>query len=227
MCIHTGGAWEVEDGKVFLESSRVHDNAFPFFPPDDGRMPSPNTKADYVRWEFDLTKPTGSRLPDPQIVLGLPSEFPRIDERFLTKQHEWVFLNVFLPSKQNESKNLFHGLNALAMHSNRTGETRYFYAGDDSLVQEPIFIPRTDGAPEGDGWIMALTERRKESRCDLIFLDTREFSKPIAIAQLPFHIKVQVHGNWIDAKQLRGRKSLVRDVGEVKISGGGAFEPIF
>ena len=31
MPIHTAGAWE-EDGKIYVESSRVHDNAFPFFP---------------------------------------------------------------------------------------------------------------------------------------------------------------------------------------------------
>lgn len=34
MPIHTGAAWEEPDGRVMVESSRVHDNAFPFFPPE-------------------------------------------------------------------------------------------------------------------------------------------------------------------------------------------------
>ncbi|RMZ85862.1 hypothetical protein DV737_g446, partial [Chaetothyriales sp. CBS 132003] len=224
MAIHTAGAWEDEDGKIYVESSRVHDNAFPFFPPEDGRMPSPDTKADFVRWELDLSKPTGSTIPDPLIVVDLPSEFPRIDERFMTKQYEWLFLNVFIPENMDGSKNIFHGLNGLAMHSNKTGETRYFYAGDDSLCQEPIFIPRYEGAAEGDGWVMTLVERRAAGRCDVAIIDTKKFEEPVAIVQLPFHVKAQIHGNWIPAAALKGRKSLVRDVGAVKISGKGALE---
>lgn len=226
MPIHTAGAWEGEDGKIYLESSRVHDNAFPFFPPDDGRMPSPDSKADFVRWELDPNLPDGTQTPDPVVVLDIPSEFPRIDERFMTTQYEWLFLDVFLPEKHDGSKNIFHGLNALAMHSNKTGETKFFYAGDDSLVQEPIFIPRSEDAPEGDGWVMALIERRAAQRCDLVVLDTKNFEKPIAIVQLPFHVKSQVHGNWVEAKRLKTQKSLVRQMGELKISGQGALEPL-
>ncbi|GFF23662.1 hypothetical protein IFM61606_08901 [Aspergillus udagawae] len=73
-------AWETEDGTIYEEGSRVHDNAFPFFPPKDGRMPSPDSKADFVRWEFDLSKPTSTTISHPTVVLDLPSEFPRIDE---------------------------------------------------------------------------------------------------------------------------------------------------
>ncbi|KAK7887532.1 transcriptional regulatory protein rco1 [Exophiala xenobiotica] len=227
MPIHTAGAWETDDGsKIYVESSRVHDNAFPFFPPDDGRMPSPETKADFVRWELDLSKPSGTTVPDPVVVLDLPSEFPRIDERFMTKQYEWLFLNVFIPENADGSKNIFHGLNGLAMHSNKTGKTRYFYAGDGSLCQEPIFVPRSADAPEGDGWVMTLVERRDAGRCDVVIIDTREFEKPIAIVQLPFHVKAQVHGNWIAAAALKTKKSLVREIGEIKISGMGALEPM-
>jgi carotenoid cleavage dioxygenase-like enzyme len=80
----------------------------------------------------------------------------------MTKEYEYVFLNVFLPEKSDGSKYIFHGLNALAMHSKRTGKTRFFYAGDDSLVQEPIFIPREKDAAEGDGWVISLMERRAD-----------------------------------------------------------------
>lgn len=225
MPIHTAGGWE-KNGKIYVESSRVHDNAFPFFPPDDGRMPSPETKADFVRWELDLSKPSGSSIPDPTITLDLPCEFPRIDERFMTKEYEWLFLDVFLPQKSDESKNIFHGLNALAMHSNKLNETRYFYAGDESLVQEPIFIPRSKDAAEGDGWVIAMVEMRAASKCHLVVLDTKEFEKPIAIVDLPFHVKAQIHGNWVDAVDGTVLKSIVREIGDLKISGRGALEPM-
>ena len=226
MLIHTAGAWEGENGKLFFESSRVHDNAFPFFPPDDGRMPAPDAKADFVRWEIDLTQPSGTTVPDPLVILDSPAEFPRVDERFLTREYEYIFLNVFIPGKADGGKNLFHGLNGLAMHSNKTGKTKWFYAGDQSLVQEPIFIPRSKDAAEGDGWVMSMVERRGEGRNDLVVIDTRNFEKPVAIVQLPMHVKTQVHGNWVDASVLPEWKRLVREVPEVKISGGGALEPL-
>ncbi|KAG4436591.1 hypothetical protein IFR05_007911 [Cadophora sp. M221] len=174
MNIHTAGGWEGQDGTIYLETTRVHDNAFPFFPPDDGRMPS-STKADFVRWKLDLTAPSGSVIPDPELILDMPCEFPRIDERFMTKQHNVVFLDVFLPDRSDAGKNIFHGLNELAMHDYRMGKTRFFYAGDGSMVQEPIFIPRTEDAEEGDGWVIAMIERRLENRCDLVVIDTQEF----------------------------------------------------
>lgn len=223
MPIHTGGGWE-KDGKIYLESSRVHDNAFPFFPPEDGRMPAPEAKADFVRWELDLALPTGSSIPDPQVLLDVPCEFPRIDERFMTTEYEWLFLNVFMPDKSDGGKNIFHGLNGLAMHSNRTGKTRYFYAGDQSLIQEPIFIPRSKDAPEGDGWVMAMVERTSVARNDLVVIDTREFEMPIAIVQLPFHMKAQTHGNWVGTGG--NLKSLVRETGVIQITGRGALEPM-
>lgn len=226
MLIHTAGAWEAPDGKLYFESSRVHDNAFPFFPPVDGRMPAPDTKADFVRWEIDLGKPTGSTVPDPVVVLDVPSEFPRIDERFMTQPYDYLFLNVFIPEKSDGRSNIFHGLNGLAMHSHKTGTTRWFYAGDDSLVQEPVFIPRTASAPEGDGWVIAMVERRAANRNDLVVLDTAEFEKPIAIVQLPMHMKAQIHGNWVEAARLPERTSLVGEIPEVEISNRGALEPL-
>ncbi|KAH8652732.1 carotenoid oxygenase [Tricladium varicosporioides] len=226
MPIHTAGGWEDANGKIYLESTRVHDNAFPFFPAEDGRMPSPETKADFVRWELDLSAPSGSTIPDPRVILDLPAEFPRIDERFMTKQYEYIFLDVFLPEKSDGSKNIFHGLNTLAMHNNKTGKTSFYYVGDDALVQEPIFIPRSADAPEADGWVIAMVERRAESRCDLIVLDTKEFEKPIAIVQLPFHIKAQIHGNWVEAAQIKGNLPFVRQIEDFKLSGRGALEPM-
>ena len=226
MPIHTAGGWEAGDDKIYFESSRVHDNAFPFFPPDDGRMPPPETKADYIRWEIDLNKPTGTKVPDPLVVLDVPSEFPRLDERFMTTEYEYVFLDVFIPNQSDGSRNIFHGLNGLAMHSNKTGETRWFYAGDDSLVQEPIFVPRTKDAPEGDGWIIAMVERVGVSRNDIVVIDTKHFETPIAIIQLPLHVKAQIHGHWVEAADLKGYKKLTHEFEDVKISGRGALEPM-
>lgn len=229
MPIHTGGAWEDEVGDIYVESSRVHDNAFPFFPPDgeNPRMPAPDTKADYVRWKIDPRQPDRSHLPDPVVIIDCPSEFPRIDERFMSREYDFTWLNVFIPDRSDGQKNIFMGLNGLAMHSHKTGQTEWFYAGDESLVQEPIFIPRHENAPEGDGWIIALVERLgKVNRCDLVVLDTREFTIPIAIVELPLHVKGQIHGNWVSADALGGYVPIIKPIPEFELSMRGALESL-
>lgn len=224
MNIHSAAAWE-ENGKLYLESTRVHDNVFPFLASADGRMPPPDAKADFVRYEIDPAQPSGSWLPEPKLVLDIPSEFPRIDERFMTKKYKIIFMAVFLAQDEDGTDNIFHGLNALAMINTETGDKQYFYPGNHATVQEPVFVPRTDDAPEGDGWILAMIEQRATNHCELIVVDTKDFSKPIAIAQLPFRVKSQIHGNWVDWKALGPRKSLV-NIPEVKPTNKGPLEPL-
>ncbi|PSN74502.1 carotenoid oxygenase [Corynespora cassiicola Philippines] len=228
MLIHTAGAWESPDGtSLYVETSRVHDNAFPFFPTDDGQLPAPNAKADFVRFTLDLSQPSGSTLAaEPEMVLDLPAEFPRIDERFLTHTYDVLFVNALTPREHrgDSSEIIFHGLDGLAKFRRSTGETQYYYAGPDSVVEEPIFVPRGEDAEEGDGWVMCMVERKKENRNELVLMDTREFGVPVAVVKLPLHVKAQVHGNWIDQRRLRERKSLVRRGIPDNISGRGALE---
>lgn len=233
MLIHTAGAWESDDGdKLWVETTRVHDNGFPFFPSEDGRSPAPDAKADLARWELDLTQSSDAQLPEAEVVLDFPAEFPRLDERFLSKPYDVVWLNVMTPPEhrdpapegEGEDGLVWGGLDGVAQHRYSTGKTEYYYAGRDGLVQEPIFVPRSEDAEEGDGWVIFLVERRSTNLCEVVILDTREFSKPIAIVKLPFHVKAQVHGNWIDQRRLKERRRLVREGEPGPISGRGALE---
>ncbi|EME88534.1 uncharacterized protein MYCFIDRAFT_54212 [Pseudocercospora fijiensis CIRAD86] len=227
MATHTSAGWEDESdpSKITAESIRIGDNAFPFFPAESGREPSKDTKVDFVRWEIDVTKPDGTRLPDPRVILDCPMEFPRIDERLMGRQYNVVWGCVFIKENSTGGLNKFSGLNGIAQIDHRTGKTRWYYAGDDSLVQEPVFVPRNEKAAEGDGWVIALVERTKIGRCDVVILDTKDFEREVAIVQLPFHMKAQIHGNWVSAEDLGGYKPLVREIPEFEISKRGALEP--
>ncbi|CAG9977250.1 unnamed protein product [Clonostachys byssicola] len=226
MNIHTAGSWEDEGGLIHIEATRVHGNVFPFFPPADGSSAQGEAKADFVRWTIDPHQPSDTWLPDPKLILELPSEFPRIDERFMSEKYKIVFLNVFIPQKADGSINVFQGLNGLAMINTETGEQEFYYPGDNCFAQEPTFIPRTPDSPEGDGWIMSLIEDRNTQTSHLVFLDTREFSQPIALAVLPFRIKSQVHGNWVNARDIGSSKSLVNEPDVWPLSHKGALQPL-
>lgn len=195
-------------------------------------MPAPDASADLARFTLDLTQPTGTKVADTRIILDFPAEFPRLDERFLSKPYDVVWLNVMTPPEHrdptpggvSEDKLVWNELDGVAQYQYSTKKIDYYHAGRGGSVQEPIFIPRSENAAQGDGWIMFLVEKRLANLCEVVILDTAEFSKPIAIIQLPFHVKAQVHGNWIDQRRLKERKSLVREGDEVKISGRGALE---
>ncbi|EXJ70644.1 uncharacterized protein A1O5_06715, partial [Cladophialophora psammophila CBS 110553] len=194
----------------------------------DGRMAILNPKADFVRWKFDPRMPTNSVIEDPKVVMDVPSEMPRIDERFMTHQYDTLFAIVAVPGSPADTKYfIYNRLNGVAMHNHKTGETRYFYAGDNAVCQEPCFIPRSEDAPDGDGWVMTMVDRQDNKKSELVILDTRTFERPIAVVHMPMHVKSQIHGNWIPSAALKAHKSLVREVTEpIKISGKGALEPL-
>lgn len=221
IALHTAAAWEEDGELLYMESSRVYDNELAFFPPVDSKMPRQTGKADFVRWQFDLSQPSGSRILEPHVILGLPSEFPRIDERFMTQKYDYIFMTTVLGAP---GPAVISSLNALAMVNNKTGKSEFYNPGENCHVQEPVFIPRNDDAEEGDGWVLAMVERRMENRSDLVLLDTHNFSQPVAIIKLPFRIRDQIHGNWVENEALGGQK-LTREVPDVQVSGRGALEP--
>jgi carotenoid cleavage dioxygenase len=165
-------------------------------------------------------------VPSPHVVLDLPSELARVDERFLTRPYDRIFSPVLLPGKKSELPPIVPlALNGYVMLEKEKSKRTFFDPGPNSTVEEPIFIPRSDDAPEGDGWIIGMVQRMDVNRSDLVVLDTLDFSRPVAIIQLPFRTKNQIHGNWLDAKSFAGhQESFIRTYGDVKVSGRGALE---
>jgi len=88
-----------------------------------------------------------------------------------------------------KSKRPFPGFNCLARVNNKTNKTEYWWAGDTSAVQEPVFIPRSPDAPEGDGYVLFMCNRFETNLSDLIILDTNNWQEPAAIINLPFRIR--------------------------------------
>ncbi len=227
IALHTAGAWQEDEGEVlYMESSRVFDNELPFFPATDGGRamppPTPTGKADFVRWKFDLSRPSSSRITDPQVILDVPSEFPRIDERFMTRPYTHLFLDVVLGPSSGPG--VIPSLNGLAMLNTATRKTVFYNPGENCHVEEPVFIPRHKDAPQGDGWVLTMVEKKSTNLSELVVLDTRDFGRPTALIRLPYRIRGQIHGNWVPSEQLGERRSLVRELGDVQISGRGALE---
>jgi carotenoid cleavage dioxygenase len=81
-----------------------------------------------------------------------------------------------------------------------TGEMKSWFAGDTSSTQEPVFAPKSANAPEGDGYVMGIVNRRAENRADLVVFDAQYIDEgPIATVKIPVRLKYAIHGNWVPA----------------------------
>ena len=58
------------------------------------------------------------------------------------------------------------GFNAILHHDFGAGRRVHYAFPDGDVVGEPVFVPRTEDAEEGDGYLLALVYRGRENRSD-------------------------------------------------------------
>lgn len=64
-------------------------------------------------------------------------------------------------------------------------------------------------APEADGYLISVANRRDKMLTEIIILDTANIpSGPIAIIELPFRLRAGIHGSWVMSKDLTEGKDL-------------------
>ncbi|HEY2710226.1 MAG TPA: carotenoid oxygenase family protein [Caulobacteraceae bacterium] len=186
---HPMNAWE-EGDKIFADVMEYP--VAPLFPTVDGSRPQ-NAFARLVRWTFDLADDSNS-IKRIQID-DLAGEFPRFDERRagLDYRHGW-----FAGITRDASESIrFDTIAHIDLASGKRSE--HVYDMGDS-PGEPVFVPRTPDAAEGDGWLVAVVYRGGEDRSDFVVYDAQDVAKgPIATAKVPRRVPFGFHGNWRSA----------------------------
>ncbi|KAL2848901.1 carotenoid oxygenase [Aspergillus pseudoustus] len=192
LVIRTGNAWEEEGGILKLESHFISFNLFYSFNPADYKGPQGPPSGDWKRWTVDLSKPDGTALPPPETLLSGIFDFPIFDERLTGRKSRVVYLGQMTKPESERPE-----FDAVVRLDTETGEKLIFSPSEDGRFAEPAYIPRGPDCEEGDGWLIFYTDRPSALKGELIILDTKDFTKPVAIAQLPFVLRNQVHGNWV------------------------------
>jgi carotenoid cleavage dioxygenase-like enzyme len=182
---HPMNAWEA-DGKIFADVMEYP--VAPLFPTVDGSAPK-NANARLVRWTFDLSDKTNTI--KREALDDLVGEFPRFDERRagLAYRHGW-FAGI---------TRLDEGLrfDTIAHIDLRTGKRADFVFAAGDSPGEPVFVPRSAKAEEGDGWLVALVYRAGTDRSDFVVFDAQDVAKgPIGVAKIPRRVPFGFHGNW-------------------------------
>ena len=185
---HPMNAWE-EGSKIFadvMEYPRA-----PLFPDADGAR-AENAPARLVRWTLDLAG--DSVVIKRQPLDDMAGEFPRFDERRtgLAYRHGWFAANTGRPGDLH--------FDAITHIDHASGKRAVYELPKGDAVGEPVFVPRSADAAEGDGFVLAVAYRGAEDRSDLMVFDAADVAAgPIAQAHAPRRVPFGFHGNWRSA----------------------------
>jgi carotenoid cleavage dioxygenase len=203
MQTHSFNAWE-EGQLLHLEHFVTETGWLSQFP--DINDPAAEEKPPFAyRWTLNLESTAGSFTSIR--IFPHVGEMPMIDLRFLTQKtrHFWfgttnLALGPALPRGPKGPPFTCLG------HFDAEKETLdYWYAGAASSPEEPVFVPRSPGAEQGDGWLMAIVGRRAENRTDLVILDALNLpAGPVATIKFPCRVHEGFHGVWVPNRAAAG-----------------------
>jgi carotenoid cleavage dioxygenase len=186
--LHAMNAWE--DGEKIHCEVMEYPKA-PVFPSADG-SPGRDAVACLTRWTIDLAGTT-NRAKREQLD-DLPSEMPRFDERLagLPYRHGWYLANI-----GNKNPLVF---NAIAYIDLKTGRRVQRALDPGDAADEPIFVPRSASAPEGDGYVITLVYRAVTNTSELLILHAQDIAgEPAAVVKVPRRVPGGFHGNFVPA----------------------------
>ena len=160
------------------------------FPRADGSPTDPHRATQLLtRWEFDWTKPGSfatARLSAERC------EYPRVDERRLGRSYRYGFVACL---GGPGSDDIFH--RGIARFDHVTRELSIFAAGPRCAVAEPVFVPKTANAREGEGYVLSNIYDEDRNTSHLAIFDAEQIERgPIARAHLDHRVPVGFHANW-------------------------------
>lgn len=177
----------------------------------------------------------------PAVQWRTNGEFSRIDDRYVTKPYRHFWQAVVDPTKPYDfakcgppAGGLFNCLGHYTwadehFHDGskpssevkpdgekpKFGSEDVFFFSSTTTFQEPTFIPK-DGGGEGEGYIIALLNHLDQLRNDIVVFDALNLSQgPLAIIHLPFKLKLGLHGNWVDNREIEAWKNRRAEGGDL------------
>jgi carotenoid cleavage dioxygenase-like enzyme len=151
-----------------------------------------------TRWTFDMGG-SGDSFTETRLF-DKPAEFTITDPRYHGKAYRYGFMLVKDADAIGQPFNLNTPYNSVYCIDHHTGESKGYFVGANAAVQEPVFVPRTPDAPEGDGYLLFVVNRFDEVRATLAVMDAMHLDRgPVALVKLPIQLPLAFHGAWVDA----------------------------
>ncbi len=166
----------------------------PLFDPvssEASARPADDSAGRLTRMRLDLT--TGKIAET--VLDDVACEFPTCDPRYATRRHRYGFLAARLGETSGEGP-----FNAIGFVDFQKVSIRYRSLGPSSFTNEPLFVPRSKDAAEGDGYLISTVFHAKENACDLLILDAQNIeSDPVAVVRTKQRVPFGFHGTFVSS----------------------------
>lgn len=180
------------DGVITLEA--CHFDSPPLFPMADGTPTPANIHPSLARWVIDLNADSPRVKMD--YLAGHGAEFPVIDPRYAMRhyRHGWyTSTDRRIPAQIPDSDAVY---NAIVHFDVLTGKADT-YAFDAGYVGEPMFVPRSADAAEGDGYVLSCVYDMPSNTSALCVFNALDIAAgPIGKAWVSHRVPVSFHGTW-------------------------------
>jgi carotenoid cleavage dioxygenase-like enzyme len=191
-----------DDGKkIYVDVEMSMSNPFPFMPMRDGARWDPVRGASRItRLTADVSRKTPKNYGIETLYEQLIGALPRQDDRYNTVPYKIGFLPC--PDPMVASGERPRSCYARMDHSTRA--VQLYKAPAGGQLAEPCFAPRSNNAPEGNGYLMGVCAHTTENgRADLVILDAEHVDQgPVATVKLPTRIVGQIHGWWVPGEHI-------------------------
>jgi carotenoid cleavage dioxygenase-like enzyme len=196
--VHTTNA-RSENGRIVLEGPVANGNTWPWFQDIRGvpYTPVPNTLR---RLTLDLRSKQGRVEEDTLFDTSITS-FTRIDERYLTLPYRYIYVQYADRRFDSGDKLGRTDGNCFGRFDLQTRTLKPFFPGRDRALHEPVFIPRSASAAEGDGYLIGVGDDLEHSTTEAYLVDATSMEEMARIV-LPLRTSGQVHGTWARAGEL-------------------------
>ncbi|MEA2625872.1 MAG: hypothetical protein QOD06_1917 [Candidatus Binatota bacterium] len=180
-----------EDGDaIVLDAVRWTSGRFVVRHAGSGGPQEDEDRAVLHRWRLDLASGTvrGDALDDAEC------EFPRVDDRLIGRRHRFGWV----ASRARDDDGVRPFFTAIRRYDLERGDSELREFGAGHGVREPIFVPRSSAAGEGDGYALVLVYDPERNTSDFWILDAARISgEPVARIHLPHRVPYGFHGNWV------------------------------
>ena len=165
----------------------------PGFPRADGRPKDPDAvRAHLCEWTVDLRDNSNGIAV--RYLDDIAGEMPRFDERFAGRPYRHAYYAGYAGTTGFVGARHY---NAVVHHDFVSGTRAMHVLPEGDATDEPVFVPRSPDASEGDGYLVSIVYRALERRSDLIVLDATDVSSsPMACIELPHRVPYGFHGCW-------------------------------
>lgn len=200
--VHTANAWNDGD-TIVMDAPMASGNTWPWFEDVDGGGFSMNIFT-IRRMTFDMRGNTRKVSEDVLFDRDVTS-FTRIDDRFIGRRHRYIWDQYADPARPFHAElpedPRLRPVNCYGRFDVEERSEKSFFIGPNHVIQEPVFVPRSADAAEGDGFLLGTAHNLVEMRTELVILDATEMTE-LARIILPFRNAYQVHGTWASEDDL-------------------------